>query len=352
MSQPLIPVKPPTTPAGRTAEVVSPASTNGLRVRAAEAAERSSALRLLLSTPEGYPDDEQVVDFMRYALSRDLGLQNIKVCVDESRSFGQAPRLLSAALPIVSPGRSALIMTPGADVQDSRSAEGLAMLLREVRSDLRARDVRIGQVMVDPQAGNLERVFEAVGMTRLAEILFMQRHLRGTVTAPVLPAGSRWASYSASTHHLFAATIEKTYEKSLDCPALSSLRTVEDVIMGHKGTGDHDDKLWLLLMEREEPSGVVLLTRHTRESALELVYLGSVPSARGRGIGHLLTRQCLHLASSAGCAALHLAVDAGNVSAMRVYRKNGLAEVHRRVAWIFDLTERNSSSGNTLAARP
>jgi ribosomal protein S18 acetylase RimI-like enzyme len=130
----------------------------------------------------------------------------------------------------------------------------------------------------------------------------------------------------------------QSYRESLDCPALNGLRDVEDVIAGHKASGGgidaFDPSWWFLLRERGEPLAVLLLARTAApHAAAELVYLGLVPAARGRGVGDILMRQALHVVSSSiddrstNTASLALAVDARNKPALNLYHRHGLRRV-------------------------
>ena len=144
-------------------------------------------------------------------------------------------------------------------------------------------------------------------------------------------------NYSARTHQLFQQTIARSYEQSLDCPGLSGMRKMEDVMAGHKGTGEFDPSLWFLLMENYEPLGVLLLGPAVHADALELVYLGLTPAARGRGLGDLLMNLALLSVVRQNRAELTLAVDSRNVPAMRLYFRHGLRRIGSRTALVRQL---------------
>ena len=156
----------------------------------------------------------------------------------------------------------------------------------------------------------------------------------------VLPAGLTLAPYEAGAHALFHQAIAGSYEATLDCPALSEMRDVEDVIEGHKAVGIFDPQLWGVLLQkgfggdRGRPWGCLLLAEIPARRGLELVYLGLTPEARGRGLGRILMQRVLALASRRNCAVATLAVDAANTPAMRLYRRCGYASVAQRVAMV------------------
>ena len=170
------------------------------------------------------------------------------------------------------------------------------------------------------------------------------------------------STYSPATHGLFATTIMETYRDSLDCPGLNGLRDIEDVITGHKSSGEFDPNLWFLLCEHGHngnadggdpgptPVGVLLLSRVSRMETVELVYLGLVPAARGRGLGELLLKHALALVPAAGRSRLTLAVDAINAPAMRLYYRHGLQRVGARTAMMRELRPRGQAGVATATA--
>jgi ribosomal protein S18 acetylase RimI-like enzyme len=152
-----------------------------------------------------------------------------------------------------------------------------------------------------------------------------------------LPAGYRWEHYSPATHALFARAVLDTYEQSLDCPAISGLRDIDDVIAGHRATGEFDPSLWFAVCFGEDPAGVLILSPAQHGQMLELVYVGLVPAYRGRGLGDLLMRKALETAAERGAASLSLAVDAANKPALNLYWRHGLRTVGRKNAMMRDL---------------
>src|SRR5690606_20330057 len=97
----------------------------------------------------------------------------------------------------------------------------------------------------------------------LAELLYLQTVVRN-VRPPALPAGCSWETYSPATHQTFIQTIQQTYVDSLDCPALTGLRHMEDVIASHKASGDFDPNQWFLLYHQQTPVAVLLLAEAPR----------------------------------------------------------------------------------------
>ena len=181
----------------------------------------------------------------------------------------------------------------------------------------------------------------------MAELIYLAGEPRRRLAAPALPAGVAWVEYNPATHEQFKRAIAATYDNSLDCPALNGVRDMEDVVAGHRASGEFDPRLWRLLVEPAAdpadppvPLGVLLLAPIPAAAALELVYLGLVPAARGRRLGDLLLRHALAGVADHGMQRLTLAVDARNAPALKLYYRHGLARVGSKLAMMRDLRER------------
>jgi mycothiol synthase len=126
----------------------------------------------------------------------------------------------------------------------------------------------------------------------------------------------------------------------MDCPGLNGLRDIDDIIAGHKASGEFDPNRWYLLFERALPVAVLLLSRSPHADGVELVYLGLAPEVRGRGIADLLMHLATASVSADGRMQLSLAVDSRNERAMHLYFRHGMQRVGSRIALIRDLRDR------------
>ena len=81
----------------------------------------------------------------------------------------------------------------------------------------------------------------------------------------------------------------------------------------------------------------MLLNPSTHVGTAELVYLGLVPEARGRGLGDYLMRLALATVEDRGFNDVSLAVDSANGPALSLYFRHGMKRVGRRYALIRDL---------------
>lgn len=297
-------------------------------------------LALVLGEPGRPADGQQIADFAGFAAQRGIDLGGLWVAERDGRP-------LWALLPVVSPGRTMLLLSPTGAAPEKAAAEraeaGGALIDAVCRHFARPPNgVRLAQVLLDPADGAGRALYVSRGFREMAELLYL--HGNVSPKSPPPPAGPRWAlqTYSPATHPRFAAAIAASYHASLDCPELNGVRDIEDIVAGHKSSGVFDPAWWFLLCERvpvagsprplELPRGVLLLSRAARGDAAELVYLGLVPEARGRGLGDWAMRHAMHALAAAGVARLCLAVDARNAPALKLYHRFGLQPAGCKVA--------------------
>jgi mycothiol synthase len=214
------------------------------------------------------------------------------------------------------------------------------------------RGLLLAQVLVDPGDVVARDTYLGRSFRQMAELLYLQADVRRTLPAPALPEGFDWITYSPATHATFASTIVQSYRDSLDCPGLNGLRDIEDVIAGHKASGsEFDPSWWFVLRERGQPAAVLLLARTAAHGTAELVYLGLVPPARGRGLADVLMRQALHTVGASGVAStIALAVDASNAPALRLYHRHGMRRIGSKVALMRQLQTRDAGVQPITAA--
>jgi mycothiol synthase len=269
----------------------------------------------------------QVIEFLRYTGERNINLG--ETCVAEVNG-----KLIWAGLPMVSPGRTALLFTPAESIDGGVAAH---QLVEYMCANLAGRGVFLAQVLLDPAKNDARQFFASHHFIEMAELLYLNGPAPRAPVAPVLPAEFRWEHYSAQTHGLFAAAIQASYQNSLDCPGLTGMRHIDDVIEGHRATGEFDTNLWQVLYRKDEPMGVLLLSRIPGIDSLELVYLGLAPAARGRGLGDLLMRQAMFQVVKENRRRLSLAVDSINLPAAKLYYRFGMARLTSKVAMVRDL---------------
>lgn len=312
-----------------------------VEIRPARDGEMESAIRLIVSLPSANPDPRQIREFLYIAQAHRHDAGGLWVALHDQH-------LVSTLLPIVSPGRTMLLFPP-AQIQSEFQRAATVRLIETVCDRAAAEGIHLAQALLDPGDTDLVSLVIACSFKRLAELLYMQATAPQGLRGPILADGFHWRTYSPITHNLFADTILLSYQQSLDCPALNGLRSIDDILAGHRATGEFVPDLWFLLCHRDTPLGVLLLSPVPRSDALELVYLGLTPSARGMGLSDLLMRQALHSVSTTHHARLSLAVDAGNLPALKLYWRHGLQAIGRKLALLRDLRAPTVMLGPAIA---
>lgn len=144
----------------------------------------------------------------------------------------------------------------------------------------------------------------------------------------------------------FAALIEQTYQDTRDCPVISRFRTAEQTMRGYAVSASLAGQFWWFARDREATSrgdiaGVLILGVHGAARAtetdpppvVEIVYMGLVPAARGRGLGRSLVHHAMSAARTIGAERLILAVDRNNAPAADHYRAAGLEPMLWEQVW-------------------
>jgi ribosomal protein S18 acetylase RimI-like enzyme len=255
----------------------------------------------------------------------------------------RAGRIVGSCVWVPGAGRCATVVAPRLAEWDEEVA---SRLIRRAASASAEDGARFIQAVVEPEGRSpLARAIARAGMERLAVLAYLRRKVteadaRTARLAAVRPraratrAGPKgivWKRWTAWRRRKFARTIGRTYEGSLDCPGMAGLRTAQDALATHRATGVFRARAWNLAMEGGEAVGVVLV--NVLEGRGDLVYLGVVPEARGRGIGRALAAQAIRDTARMGLVALGVAVDTQNGPAWRLYAGAGFKEVRRRLVF-------------------
>jgi len=302
-------------------------------IRRAEASEVRRVMRQTLGAPGlSWAQLEQQVDaFGQYARQMKLDLSNHWVAQNGTE-------WLSAATYIESPGRTAMVfLSSGFD--DPTRREASAKLLEEVKWFAELRAVRLVQCLLDPST-RPPLALAMAGFTPLARLDYLDRVTSagiGHIVRQKPGSDLNWMAYSLSAHRAFAETVAATYRDSRDCPGLTGVREIDEVLEGHKAAAKFDPALWMLLREGEKAVGCLLMGEIPLRNAAEIIYMGLCPEARGRGLARFLLMRALELARGVRLRSLALAVDSSNEPALRVYTKFGFRHTLSREAWMYVL---------------
>lgn len=131
-----------------------------------------------------------------------------------------------------------------------------------------------------------------------------------------------------------AQLVARTYVATLDCPGLDDSRPIKDVLTGYRETGTYRPDWWWIARSEGEDVGCIFLADHPDHGQSELMYMGLVPEARGRGWGIQITRYAQWKLRSEVRERMVLAVDDENWPAIDVYAATGFVEWDRRYVYV------------------
>lgn len=237
--------------------------------------------------------------------------------------------IVGAIWAYLQPGHVATVWPPVAHGVQRESA--LDALLAETNTWLARGGTRLAQALLAVDAASTATRLARHGFAHLADLLYMVG-LRAQFppTSPESPL--RFVAAPATDAARLPKLVERTYERTLDCPQLNGVRDIHDVLAGYRASGSFDPARWLIAQRDEQDVGCLLLTDHPDDDQWEIVYAGLVPEARGRRYGLAITRHAQWLAREAGRGRLALAVDATNVPAVKMYEAAGFVVWDRRQA--------------------
>jgi ribosomal protein S18 acetylase RimI-like enzyme len=245
--------------------------------------------------------------------------------------------LLAAVLGQILPGRTAAVWPPQFAPGSSARPEVAAALLDQLAVELATSGAALAQAIVGPHdvSGELLRWG---GFQHAGDLLYLFAPAEAfPKQPPELPF--RMQNFRSEDDDRLQRLIERTYIGTLDCPQLDGLRQTADIVAGYRAVGEFRPDLWQFAVADKQDVGCLIVNLHPEVAHAEIVYLGIVPEARGRGWGRHLARQALWLAGKWGCERAVLAVDAGNDPAISAYAATGFAECDRRALWVCSLPD-------------
>lgn len=233
------------------------------------------------------------------------------------------------------PGHTASVCPP--QLIDGESGHTAVALLNTAAEQLRRREVVLVQVLLETDSGADFQRFLTAGFQHVCDLLYLVSQAGTFPTAP--PAAEfEFVPVGEVEMPRLAAVLERTYERTLDCPRLNGVRAIGDVLAGYRASGPLAPERWLLCRRGQQDIGCLLLADHPQGNQWELVYMGLLPEVRGQGWGTAVVRHAQWLARGAGRARLVLAVDAANQPAIAAYAEAGFLAWDRRSVLLKVLT--------------
>ncbi len=282
-------------------------------IRPALEAEWHDAFRLIFqATPDGERAARvsHAIDMVRLG---ELQRQGVWVATESNLIMG-------AMICLKVPGASALVWPPQAEPGAQRTAIEDTLMMH-CNGWLRGQGVRIAQCLLEEKDQLLAVPLLRNEFQKITALEYLRHDL---TLVPAKPTDAlRYQTYCETDPALFRATLEKTYQGSLDCPELNGVRTMEEIVAGHVAQGRHDPNRWWLAFDGDLPVAVLLLTATPEWRGWDLSYLGVVPTARRQGFARNLARKAIGEARRAGQSKLTLSVDRRNVPARALYEQLG-----------------------------
>jgi ribosomal protein S18 acetylase RimI-like enzyme len=236
-----------------------------------------------------------------------------------------------ACLPV--PGASGLIWPPQV-VDGPQRVAAEDGLVRAATGWLRERGARLAQCLLTAEEAGLGEPLLRNGFGHVTALCYMQHNLS---SLSMTDEGGRLCCvpYGELVNRaVFGATLLRSYEGTLDCPEITGVRTVEEILEGHRAQGKHHPGRWWLALAAGRPVGVLLLGEVPEWAAWDVAYVGVVPEARGRGYGRELMHKALAVARADGVARLTLSVDVRNRPAWDLYTDLGFEPHDRREVFL------------------
>ncbi|GIW75321.1 MAG: hypothetical protein KatS3mg104_0384 [Phycisphaerae bacterium] len=295
-------------------------------IRPVRGEEIFDALALLLGSRSHPAPPAAVREFIDFAHHHGIDLSTMQTAWSESR-------LWAVCLPVPNPGQTVLMMTSPSG-GSCVLADLIVRCVDQACQRIFSSEQPIVQILLELSDLQTAQGLRDRSFSDLATLMYLQKAVPRSFQEPSLPLGCDLLCYSPETHAGFARGILDSYEQSLDCPVLHGKRHIDDIIRGHKASGDFDPQLWFCLRDRNHEAGVLLLAPLHQHSMMEIVYIGLAPQARGKGYGDYLLKLALHHTANRRLKHLALAVDSMNTPAIRLYYRHGFQQVHQRLAMI------------------
>lgn len=242
-------------------------------------------------------------------------------------------RVVGAMICSPAPGASGMVWPPQVADQPWRQ-EVEDLLTRQALAWLRQGGAELVQCLLSeqemPQAVPLERN----GFQHITRLCYLRHHLELTASQLRSDVHFDYETYAACDQAVFHQTLLRTYEGTLDCPEVNGVRTIDQIIEGHRSQGVHNPGHWWLARHAGTPVGVLLMTAMPEWGSWDIAYLGVVAPARGHGFGRELTLKGLYEARAVEQNQVTLAVDARNRPAWNLYQALGFEPYDRREVYL------------------
>jgi GNAT superfamily N-acetyltransferase len=284
------------------------------------------AFRLIFQNLETHECHRRVTNALHLIHTGELNREGILVLREGSD-------LLGATVCVAIPGGGGLIWPPGC-VEGPHRVIWEDRLVQEACRWLTQHGVKIAQALLAPEEHVLAAPLERNGFRCITTLWYMSHDLNVPVQHLNTPVRLRFQTYGPQTQALFHKTLADTYVGTLDCPEVNGVRTIEEVIAGHRSQGRYNPEHWWLAWWGDRPAGVLIITEILESNDWEVAYMGVAAFARNQGFGREILLKGLFEARAAEVARVTLSVDARNLSAWKLYRGVGFEPTDRRAVYL------------------
>lgn len=288
--------------------------------------ELAPAFQLVFQHAPAEDREARVANALRMVRAGELDPAGVLIAKRGGESFGVIVCLLV-------PGASGLVWPPqvlaGAwqtDLEDQ--------LVQRATSWLQSRGAKLAQAFLKPADVHLARPLERNGFEHITSLWYMRCQLSADARRAADNSQVRCDTYRNANRRLFQETMLRSYDGTLDCPEVNGVRTMEEIIAGHRAQGVYTPDRWWLAWHEETPVGVLLLAEVPEWNSWDVSYVGVVPEARRHGFGRQLMAKAFHQANRAGARQLTLSVDARNQPARELYRTLGFEDFEKREVFL------------------
>ncbi len=212
--------------------------------------------------------------------------------------------------------------------------EALVELVRAITQKTLTDGASMVQSLLDENSHREADILMGAGFEELGELLYMRRDLH---ELPESPDFSRWSfrNYHQFTEEQLAEVIRLTYQDTHDCPRLSGVRKIEDVIVSHKFTGRFSPDWWWVAYCKGQPAGCILVNCFANSLSAEVAYMGVAPLFRGQQLGYTMLCWASNHIRTKNIGVLRLAVDTQNTFAKDLYERFCFQETQRKRCFVF-----------------
>jgi mycothiol synthase len=295
--------------------------TLSFQIEPARPEDHTSVFRLLFQRTPPEEREARVAHAMQLLRNGELDPQGLLAARRGRELLGAI-----ACLPV--PGASGLVWPPQVVGTESRT-EVEDALVRRAGQLLQQRGAKLGQALLNPAESDLGKPLLRNGFAHITNLWYMRHFL--DLSTEVLTVAERltYQPWSQDPGR-FQETLLLTYEGTRDCPEVNGIRTLDEVLEGHRAQGRYNPERWWLALARNRPVGVLLLTELLDSQGWDVSYIGVVAAARRRGVGRELMSKALLEARTAEAGQLTLSVDARNQPACNLYTRLGFEAFDNR----------------------